>query len=426
MKLFGFEITRAAEERSLENPAVSLADAAAWEAFFGVNVGSASGETVTIERALGVPAVWGAVNFLSDTIASLPLKVYQRTENGNEVLSGDPLLRLLHDAPNPEETSYDWRKGMLQDTLTIGRSFTFIERAPSGRVLNLWPIDPTIVSVNKRDGRTIYTVKASTFSGVSEATYSAEEIIDLPFMLKSDRVGHYSPIYMLRNAIGLSIALESYASRFFANGGVPPLQLVGPFNSPEGAARASADVARAIKQARGANRNVLPLPAGHELKSIGTDPEKSQMIEARRMQIEEVARVYNLPPSFLHDLTRATFSNHEQAALSLTKHTIGPWLQRIEQELNLKLFDADGKRFVKFSIDGLLRGDFAARMSAHATAITHAIRSPDEVRALEDLPPMGGKAGELHIQGATVPINQPLQVAPAPDVSEAEESDDEE
>ena len=415
------------ERRSLENPAVSLGDAAAWDSFFGLRSSSEAGEVVTVDRALGVPAVWCAVHFLSDTIAALPLKLYRRTRDGSALATNDPLYRLIHDAPNPELTSYAWRKGAMQDTLTIGRSFTFIERNAAGRVAALWPIDPSTVSVERRDGRTLYKVSGDTYGGMPAAVYEASEIIDLPFMLKPDRLGHRSPVHMLRDAIGLAIALEGYASRFFANGGVPPLQLVGPFTSPEGAARASQDVAKAIRQARSASKNVLPLPAGHELKSIGTDPEKSQMIEARRMQIEEVARVYNLPPSFLHDLTRATFSNHEQAALSLTKHSLGPWLQRIEQEINLKLFGASGARFVKFSLDGLLRGDFAARMAAHATSIQNAIRSPDEVRELENLPPMGGRAGELHIQGATVPVEGRVEAVPPPaPAAEQEDSDDEE
>ena len=125
MKLFGFEITR--EARSLENPTVSLADAAAWEAFFGVSVGSQAGELVTVDRALGVTAIWAAVNFLSDTIADLPLKLYERTDDGSVVLTADPLHSLLHDAPNPELTSFRWRKTAMTSVLTTGRKFTWAD-----------------------------------------------------------------------------------------------------------------------------------------------------------------------------------------------------------------------------------------------------------------------------------------------------------
>jgi len=213
MKILGFEITRAQETRSLENPTVSLADAAAWEAFFGVNASSAAGEAVTLDRALGVPAVWAAVNFLSDTIANLPLKLYQRTDAASTTVPGDPLYVLLHDAPNPELTSFRWRKTAMTSTLTTGRAFTFIERAPSGRVLNLWPLDPALVSVERINGQTRYKVDGDTAGGMPSAVYEAREIIDIPFMLHSDSVRHYSPVYMLRNAIGLPTVAAGVAPR---------------------------------------------------------------------------------------------------------------------------------------------------------------------------------------------------------------------
>ena len=414
MKIFGLNITR--EQRSLENPAVPLSSPEALAMFFGDGGTSDAGELVTVERALGVPAVWCAVNFLADTIASLPLKLYRRTGDVAEPDTNDPLYRLLHDAPTPEITSYRWRESFMNSTLTVGRSFTFIERSPSGRVLNLWPLEQGRVSVTRQEGRLLYRVEGDTLSGVGAATYAANEIIDLPFMLKDDGVGHYSPLWLLRNSIGLAIALEGYASRFFAGGGTPPMQLVGPFTGPEGAARASHDVAKALREARKSNKNVLPLPTGHELKPIGVKPEEGQMMDARRLQIEEVSRIYNIPPSFLHDLTRATFSNHEQAALSLVKHSLAPWLRKIEGEFNLKLFGRDdASRFVKFSLDGLLRGDFATRMSGYATAVQNAIRTPDEIRERPAPPYAADLVGTNLLRGSAAASSNSATAAAAGD-----------
>lgn len=405
MKLLGFEITR--ERRSLENPAVPLGSLSAWAELWGGSYASAAGEHVTTATALGVPAVWGAVSFLSDTVASLPLSLYRRTDDGGEKATGDPLHRLLHDAPNDELTSHGWRKLMMGAVLTTGRHVSFIERSPSGRVLNLWPLDPATVSIERVNGRLRYMVNAATADGRPSAVYGADEVLDIAFMRDPDGVGHRSPLYQLRNAIGLALALEGYASRFFQGGGVPPMQLIGGFTSPTGAERAAFDVSQAIRQAKAKGHNVLPLPTGHELKPLGFDPDKGQLIEARRFQIEEVARIYGLPPTFLQDFTRATFSNAEHSDHHLTKHTIMHWVAAIEQELNLKLFGASGDQFAKFNLDGLLRGDFATRMAGYATSIQNAVRTPNEVRSLEELPPLPD-GDKLMIQGATVSLEQQL------------------
>ena len=391
------------EERSLENPNIPLSR---FSEYFNFPAASETGITVTTAKALEVPAIWCAVNFLSDTIATLPLKLFERTDTGSVPVSGSDLYSILHDAPNPELTSFKWRKQMMTTTLTEGRSYSFIERSPAGFVLNIWPLDPANVTVKQEMGRTTYEVRQGSGGMV---VFNADEIIDLPFILDSNGLDYYSPVYKLRNAIGLSIALEAYASKFFQSGGVPPLQLVGPFSSPASAERASFDVQEAVKAVRAKGGNVLPLPTGHELKPIGMDPSEGQMTEARRFQIEEVARIYGLPPVFIQDLSRATFNNVEQQALGLVKHTLSSWISVWEQELNLKLFGRGNRgQYVKFSVDGLLRGDFSTRMAGYATAITNGIRTPDEVRALEDLPPMGDNAEKLWIQGAMTPIDLPL------------------
>jgi HK97 family phage portal protein len=129
------------------------------------------------------------------------------------------------------------------------------------------------------------------------------------------------------------------------------------------------------------------------------------MIEARRFQVEEIARTYQLPPVFLQDPTRATFSNVEQQDLHLTKHLIGQWAKALEDEINLKFFGrSSGNRYIEHALDGLLRGDFKTRMEGYGIAIQNSIRTPDEVRKLENLPSKGGEAEKLHIQGATVPL----------------------
>jgi HK97 family phage portal protein len=405
-----------------ENPQVPLSDVRAWRSLFS-EWNSAAGVTVTADTALEVPAVWCAVNFLAGTVASLPLQVFSRGDGGRETADKDPLYGILHDAPNDEWTSFAWRKYSMANTLIHGRSLTFIERNKAGRVMNLWPLDPMKCTIERKDGRKRYVYE----DGERKVTYAAAEILDIPFMLKADGVSHVNPIDKLRGAVGLALALEQFAQKFFLNGGVPPLALYGPMKSPGAAARASTDISQAVRDANSERRNVLIMPDGHELKPVGIDPAKSQMVEARRMQIEEIARVFDIPPVFLQDLTHGTFSNTEQQDLHYVKHTLTQWLKAWEQELNLKLFLARNRtKYVEFNVDYLLRGDFKTRMEGYRSAVQGGINTPDEVRETENWPKYPGVGGDkLWMQGATMPldvlVNGPVKAAaPANDNNEDE------
>lgn len=402
---------------SLENPQVPLSDVGAWRSLLG-EWNSVEGVTVTAESALEVPAVWCAVNFISSTIASLPLQVFQKTEGGRDTADKDPLYSILHDAPNEEWTSFAWRKYSMVNTLTRGRSLSFIERNKAGRVMNIWPLDTTKCTIERANGRKRYVYTDAD----RKVIYAANEIIDVPFMLEADGVTHIDPISKLRGTVALALALESYARKFFANGGVPPLALHGPMKSPGSAARAAGDITSAIRDANAERRSVLIMPDGHELKSIGIDPDKSLMVEAQRFQVEQVARMFDIPPIFLQDLTHGTYSNTEQQDLHFVKHTLRQWLKAWEDEMNLKLFaPRQRSKFVEFNIDGLLRGDFASRMDGYSKGIQNAVYTPDEVRGFENLPSRD-HGDKLYIQGATVPLGtQPVTAAPEPDPAIAAE-----
>ncbi|MDX0116351.1 phage portal protein [Sinorhizobium meliloti] len=401
----------AAETRaSLENPSVPLSDVNAWRTLMGEWHGVA-GVVVTHETALEVPAVWCAVNFIANTIASLPLQVFKKSGEGRDTVESDPLYGILHDAPNDELTSFMWRKGMMINVLLRGRGVSFIERNKAGRVMSIWPLDTDKLTIERKSGRKLYHYD----DGGRKVTYAANEVLDLTFMLKPDGVSHVDPISKLKGAVGLALALDEYARKFFANGGVPPLALYGPMPSPAAASRASQDVEKAVRDANAERRNVMIMPTGHKLKAVGVDPEKSQMVESRRLGIEEIARIYGIPPVFLQDLTHGTFSNTEQQDLALTKHLISQWVKAWEQELNLKLFSARNRtKFVEFNLDSLMRGDFRTRMEGYAKGIQNGIYTPDEVRAMENWPSKGGDADKLHIQGATVPLGMQSTAARQP------------
>lgn len=401
MKLWPFGGGR--EERSFER-ADTVSSSASWEEwsqFLGIANGAAELPHVTIESALEVPAVFDAVNFLERMMATLPLHAFRNAAGEAERADGE-LQMLLNEAPNPEWTAANWRRYMWHGVFTGGRGVSWIERN-GVRPVAIWPMDPAATTVLRRNGRKFYRI------GVNE--YPATDVIDVTFGLRTDQLGAYGPIHMGRKAIGLAIAMNNFAAGFFAGGGIPPMALEGPL--PQGAdafRRATDQIQKAIELARKSGRAFFGMPPGHSLKAVGIDPDKGQMTEARLFQIQEIARLYGLPPVFLQDLSKGTFANTEQQDLQLVKHLVVHWAVIFEQELNLKLFGQRRRaREVKHNLDGLQRGDFKSRIEGLARAIQTGQLMPDEARALENRPPDPSGAGaKLYVQGATVPLGTVL------------------
>jgi HK97 family phage portal protein len=389
------------EKRSLEDPTVPISSRNIIK-FLGLEDLTSNLPPVTVDAAMTVPALMAAVNFISGTVAGLPLNTYRKGRDGRKPLN-NRIARLLHNNVNEEMSSFEWRKYKFERLLTHGRALTLIVRGENVPIRYLWPLNPRDTSVRRLDdGRRVYKV----MKGPHKGEYPASDVIDLSFALKDDGLRHYSPIFSHKDTVSLAIAAARYATRFFQNGGIPPFVIIGNFMTQAGIERASADMKQAILDASREGRNALPIPKDHEVKALGLDPEKTQMVETRRFIIEEIARIYSLPPTFLQDLTHGTFSNTEQQDLHFVKHTLKRWIEQFEQELNLKLFGwEDNTRYVEFNVDGLLRGDFKTRMDGNAQAIQTGQLTPNEARRRENLPDLSG-GDQLFIQGATVPINQ--------------------
>lgn len=366
-----------------------------WSGVMGI--GGVELPAVDIDIALTVPPFLAGVSFLSRSLAALPLHSYRKTENGPEKITGG-LETLIHEAPNPEWTSFKLRQYFWQQVFTGGRGLIWIERSGSN-ITGLYPVNPGTVQIKRSMGRISYQIDGMM--------YTAADVIDVPFMLKADGLAHHGPVKLGAKALQLALAMNDYGSQFFAGGGVPPLAMVGPMaGGPEAMKRQLGDMKRAITQAKENGDQMFPVPPGYELKPVGLDPDKGQMTEGRRFQIEEIARILQIPPVFLQDLSHGTFSNTEQQDLHLVKHLISQWAQAFEEECNLKLFgQRNGGRYVEHNLDGLMRGDFVTRMNGLGNAVQNSILTPDEARALENRPAKGGNADKLFMQGATVPID---------------------
>ena len=421
-------IARPAPAPEARGEAVRSSDGPGLLRLFGINPADAAGQAVTIEAALAVPAVAAAVGFLSRTLASLPVAVYEKTETGREKRAGDPVAALLNEAATDEVSAVEARRLFWQDVFTAGRGLAFIDRNARGEILNLFPLEVDRVTVSRKAGRKLYHYR----DGARTLTYEARDVLDLAWMPAGDGLSARSPIYGNAGVIGLALAIGKYGRKFFANGGIPPFTVTGPMKSAAGAERASQDLTRAVREAAETGAQAIGLPDGHTLSPLGIDPEKMQMIAAQRFVIEEIARIYGLPPVFLQDLTHGTFSNTEQQDLFFVKHCLGQWVGLWEGEINLKLYGRGPRPvYAEASLAGILRGDLKSRAEGLAQQISTGQLTPNEARRLDNRPDLEG--GEvLFMQGAMAPVARlaadPAPVAPAPapaaPVSPANEADE--
>ena len=352
--------------------------------------GSTAGKNVTERSAMQMTAVYSCVRVLSEAVAGLPLHVYKyRSDGGKEKALNHPLYFLLHDEPNPEMTSFVFRETLMTHLLLWGNAYAQIIRNGKGEVVALYPLRPNRMTVDRDENRRLYY---KYYRGNDEAIRSKEyEIILSPYDvlhipgLGFDGLVGYSPIAMAKNAIGLAIATEEYGAKFFANGAAPSgvLEHSGTLKNPD-------KVRESWNATFGGSHNankVAVLEEGMKYTPISISPEQAQFLETRKFQINEIARIFRVPPHMVGDLEKSSFSNIEQQSLEFVKYTLEPWLVRWEQSMVRSLLTPSEKReyFIKFNVDGLLRGDYASRMSGYATARQNGWMSANDIRELENL-----------------------------------------
>ena len=346
--------------------------------FFGI---SSSGKSVNEKTALQTTAVYACVRILAETIASLPLHTYRYSPGGKEKALYHPLYYLLHSEPNPEMTSFVFRETLMGHLLLWGNAYAQIIRDGRGRVLGLYPLLPSKMLVNRTDqGILYYQYEKDDRTHFLPDT----EVLHIPGLGFDGLVG-YSPIAMAKNAIGMAIATEEYGAKFFANGASPGgvLEHPGVVKDP-GKIRESWN---AVYQGSGNAHRVAVLEEGMKFQPIGIPPEQAQFLETRKFQIEEICRIFRVPPHLVASLDRATFSNIEHQSISFVDNTIVPWVSRFEQSMQRALFSEAEKRtfFVKFNLNGRLRGDAAARAAFYQTMRQNGIMSANDIRELEEM-----------------------------------------
>ena len=371
---------------------------------------SYAGKRVTEASALTVSAVTACVRILTGTYAMTPLIYYRRTgEASRERAVDDPIYALFHDAPNGYQSAFAYKELQLADILLAGKHVAWVSRDRRQVVTGLTRLEPSSHRLawqwDRRDGYTLF--HDVTLPDGSTGRFSGRDIWYVPGFTRDGLTG-LNPLRVMKDVIGTSLATGEHAAKFFANGAQPGVTI----NAPEGV-KIDAEQKRQMKsdwndlhQGAGNAHKVAVLDQGMEAATLTIDNEKSQFNETRTFQVGDVARAFGVPPHLIGELSKATFSNIEQQSLEYVIYHMGPHYARFAGAANLA-FAAPG-HFLEFLVDALVRGDIKTRTEAQKMQREAGVLNADEIRAMNNMNPIGGPAGQTYLRPANmVPADSP-------------------
>lgn len=378
---------------------------------------SVTGLTITTDKALRYSAFWGAVRIISEDIAKLPAGVFrQRTDRGADPVRDHPIDRIVRYQANPQTTAFTWREVTMAHALTWGNGYGLQVRDGIGSLRQIWNLAPDRMEVDRVtsdvmgqaiDPQTGAYMDVPFAAGDLRYRYkrSSGQIVDLRQAdvfhvpgLSWDGLKGYSVVRMARDSVGLGLATEEHGGRFFEKGATTAFML--------GTDKALSDNAHRrllnkIKTEKAGLQNAWEpwiLEEGLKPLEISMPNDDAQWLETRKHQINEIARWFRLPPHKLADLERATFSNIEHLSLEYVQDALSGWITRLEAAIGMQLLGPEwvgngGDLFIRFNLNALLRGDFQTRMAGFALGRQWGWLSPDDIRDLEDMNPLGEAQG---------------------------------
>jgi HK97 family phage portal protein len=355
-----------------------------------------TGDNMDPDTALTVTTFLAGVRVLSEGVSSLPLFLYRRLSGGGKERAVDhPYYTLVHDAPNPEHTSMVFRELLQSHLVSWGNCFSQKIYNNGGQIIELWPLRPDRMSVERVNGKRIYHYRKPDGT---PRDFPADDIMHIPGFGFDGLVG-YSLVYLARNALALALATEKYGGKFFANDARPGIVLEHPKQlSPKAQENLKTSF---IEEHGGADKShgVFVAEEGMQVKEIGIPPGDAQFLETRRFQVAEIARILRVPLAMLEEHSQAaTYASVEQFMLSFVTHTLRPWLVRWEQALSLSLLTQEERRiyFFEHLIDGLLRGDAVSRNTALQIQRQNGTINADEWREFENRNPLPDGEGKTY------------------------------
>jgi len=354
-----------------------------------------AGVTVTPESSLRIAAVAACTRLYAESVASLPLHVYERTERGKLRADTHPHYAVLHDAPNDYQTSFTWRAQLMAHVLLWGNAYSVIERDSAGRVRALWPLAPERVVI-RRDGSGIYYEHYAP--GRDIARFRFEDVLHVK-CFSLDGVQGVSVISMARQGIGEAHVMARHSATTFKNQVRPGLVMKSSEWLDIDTVLKWKDWIQKQGEAYNAGKTIA-LPAGIDLDKIQVSNEDAQFLQSRQFSIQEIARWFRVPAHLIGDPTRLAYSSAEQEMISFQQHTLRPVLVNIESEINFKLFPERTRYFAEFDANGLSRGDQAARYEAYSKGLNAGFLVVNDVRRWENLPELEG--GDVPLRPANM------------------------
>lgn len=383
MKIKWFPSLTKLVEKQVARQMVNLKSPEGW-----LNLGNTatSGEVVTPDTAMKLSAVYACIRTNAENIASLPKQIIREDERGNiSRVTDHPVFSLIQHQPNPTMTAFDFWETVMVNLQLRGNCFVHIIRNAIGIPVRLNILDFLKVQIYKLDGGDIiYQYEGNTIQPFDMLHYK--------LMSKNGLYG-MSPIEMAMDNIGLALSAQKFGSKFYANNAQTAgvLEMEGAMSDPQ----YQKFQERHTNLHSGLDNAFLGIPIyeyGMKYKAVGMPLEQAQFIATREFQIEEICRIFNVPPHLVADLRRATFSNIEHQDIQYAKYTVRNYCRRIEKENDIKLFSTIERKDMstKFNLDGLLRGDTAARTTYYKEGILNGFLTRNEVRALENMSPIDG------------------------------------
>ena len=341
------------------------------------------------DKALTLTSVWNAIRLLSESVSSLPITVYRKENNGDKVEDvNNRIYNLIKFKPNNFQNKITFFEYVMYSVLTDGNSYVQIVRDNSANPVQLIPLNPDYVNIFIKDNELFYQMDGGS-------VLDSADVLHIK-LITDDGIEGLSPIDQCAKAINWSLSMEEFGSTFFKNGAKPSSVLSTDRALSETAIeRLKNSFNSSYAKLKSSNSTII-LEEGLTFKPISISPEQAQFLASRQFGIEEIARIFNIPPHMLKDLSKSSFNNIEMQSQEYVTYTLMPYLTRIEQEMNLKLFRTNelGKTFVEFNVNGLLRGDVKTRNEAYKTAIQNGYMSINEVRQKENLNSIEG--GDQH------------------------------
>lgn len=346
----------------------------------------AAGAPVTETTAMSVSAFYAGVRVLAESIASLPLQLYRRTEDGKEVARDNRLYRTLHEQPNSWQTSFEFRELMMYWMLLRGNAYAYITAGARG--VELLPIDPDRIDAEQLDNyRVLYKFYPDKNRGRTQPRIlRQDQMLHLRFM-SEDGITGKSVIKHQRETLSGSIAMTEHGNRLFSNGATPGVVLSTDQKlNKETVDRLRAQWEETHAGALNAHKTAV-LESGLQATKLTMTSDDAQWLESRKFSRSEIAGILRIPPHMVGDLERSTFSNIEHQGLEFVVHSLRPWLVRWEQALQRDLIK-NSELFARFNVDGLVRGDLKSRYEAYAIGRNWGWLSVNDIRDREDMNPV--------------------------------------